>query len=278
MKNKQKNQNFQLNSDIKYSWSGKFVGKDHDWKHMERVLYDYELIVMEKGCLYIEDEWQRYEVSEGEYLLMKPTKCQRGFKPSKCSFYWMHFTSESDLGNQIFEEKQEKSIPVIGKLVSPERVFILLKQLQDTDLRYLDASYNTLLAKGILAELYHQTKNVLVEESEQDLVSKVSEYVVAHISDNLHVKDIAQAFGYNEKYFSTTFHKQASVGVKQFVDGIKMDRARYLLLNTNAWVAEIAQILGYENVQNFYHIFKKVTNTTPTEYRSTYGKKNEFDK
>lgn len=264
---------FSLEYPVQYHWSGKFVGKNQNWKHMERTLYDYELIVMEKGTLYIEDEWQKYEVKEGEYLLMSPTKCQKGYKASKCCFYWMHFTATEQL-----DENCEIRIERQGKLLSDERMFVLLKQLQDTDLRYMDTAYNAYLATSILYELSNQQKEVKKNTSEEaNLVDAVSDYVVTHFSDSIHVSELAQHFGYNEKYFSTAFRKKSGVGVKQFIDQKKMERAKFLLLNTDAWVVEIAELLGYENVQNFYHVFKKETNCTPTEFRTNYGKKNEFD-
>lgn len=271
---------FQLNKPVRYFWSGKFVGKEKSWKHMERALLDFELIVMEKGMLYIEDEWQQYTVSEGEYLLMEPTRCQRGYRSSKCSFYWMHFSvDDQEKGAESEPEKRNVIIAKQGKLISDERLFILLKQLQDTELRYMDKDLNAYLATSILYELSHQQmlETKKSDETDKDLVEQVSEYVVEHFQENLHVRDIAAHFGYNEKYFSTAFRKKSGVSVKQFVDGKKMERAKYLLLNTNAWVVEIAASLGYENVQNFYHIFKKETNCTPTEYRNIYEKKKEYD-
>lgn len=281
---------FHLNEPIHYYWSGKFVGNDKNWKHMERVLKDFELIVMEKGTLYIEDEWERYEIHEGEYLLMEPTACQRGYQSSKCSFYWMHFSIDrfeevsvdgkfplTDLrreppGNtEVVIERQ-------GKLTSDQRIIILLKQLQDTELRYMDKDFCSFLSTGILYELSHQQRNPKNDEKEKNLVEQVSEYIVEHFHEELHVGQIAASFGYNEKYFSTAFRKKAGVGLKRFIDLKKMERAKYLLLNTNAWVVEIAETLGYQNVQNFYHIFRRETNCTPTEFRTIYGKKNEFDR
>lgn len=271
-----------------YRWSGKFVGKDASWKHMERQLVDYELIVMEKGTLYVEDEWEHFEVHEGEWLLMEPTKLQRGWKASKCRFYWMHFFPWAG------EEKAVITLPKQGKLKNADRVYVLFKQLHDSDIRYMDPAYNGLLGTALLREVENQAKllderrnekqedgctgrNAEGEDGSARLRDRVEDYLLMHLNQGISVGELAKAFGYHEKYFSTLFKQETGQSVKKYVDGRKMERAKYLLLNTDALVVEIAESLGYGEVQNFYHVFKSFTNCTPTEFRETYSKKQEFD-
>lgn len=262
----------ELMTPLRYRWLGKFVGKDAGWKHMERALVDYELIVMEKGTLYIEDEWEQYEVHEGEYLLMRPTKLQKGYRPSKCRFYWLHFIAVPEDGHKL-------SLPVQGMLSNVDRVYVLMKQLQDSDLRYMDPTYNGYLATAILCEIENQMRakdNNVLERGE--LVTKVDDYLLKHVGQAISVGELADQFGYNEKYFSTLFKEQTGLSVKKYVDGQKMERAKYLLLNTDALVVEIAESLGYGDVQNFYHVFRKMMDCTPSEFREQYQKKQEFDR
>lgn len=274
---------------VTHRWSGKFVGKDALWKHMERQLVDYELMVVEKGVLYIEDEWGQYEVHEGEWLLMEPTRLQKGFRQSKCRFYWMHFflpvmPDGEDAQGTAF------SLTKYGKLKYADRVYVLFKQLHDSDIRFMDPVYNGLLATTLLCEIHEQAVNGTSSDlrSEEDggkkgganresLRGRVDDYLLSHMGQHISVGELAMTFGYHEKYFSSLFKEETGQSVKKYVDGRKMERAKYLLLNTDALVVEIAQNLGYEEVQNFYHVFKGFTNCTPTEFRETYSKKQEFD-
>ena len=310
-----------LENPVTYRWSGKFVGKDASWKHMERALVDHELIVMEKGTLYVEDEWERFEVHEGEWLLMEPTKLQKGYQSSKCSFYWMHFIPHGEVkGAKARTRKTEGkaggtaegkldglariTISKQGKLKNADRVYVLLKQLQDSDLRYMDPNYNGYLASAVLQEIANQAKGM--EEGAENgsmrggagqvqgssgqargsagqagagsLREQVEDYLLTHMQRSISVGELAAHFGYHEKYFSSLFKEETGQTVKKFVDGRKMERAKYLLLNTDALVVEIAESLGFEEVQNFYHVFKTHANCTPSEFRETYSKKQEFDK
>jgi len=286
---------------VSYRWSGKFVGKDAAWKHVERQLVDFELMVMEKGTLYVEDEWERHEVHEGEWLLMEPTKLQRGYRPSKCRFYWMHFLlgSIAGSGEEVTDgENGWLILPKQGRLENADRVFVLMKQLQDSDVRYMDPTYNGFLATAVLAEIVNQARRryreggaVFEDDNtektggalkEKDLRKdglrpKVDDYLLTHMHQGITVGELADHLGYHEKYLSARFKEETGQSVKKYVDGRKMERAKYLLLNTDALVMEIAENLGYAEVQNFYHVFKGFTNCTPTEFRATYSKKQEFD-
>ena len=286
-----------LERPVTYRWSGRFAAKDASWCHMERQLVDYELIVMEKGTLYIEDEAGKYEVSEGQYLLMEPTKMQRGWERSKCKFYWMHFLTDDPQKRQqegTSGKETAITIPKQASLKNPERLYVLLKQLQDSDLRYMDPVCNGYFATTILYELANQVRsfpgaredddsNAMGEGAQaresadqgESLRERVEDYLYLHLSEPLSVGSIAREFGYHEKYFSALFKKKTGQSVKQYVDERKMDRAKYLLLNTDAWVVEIADHLGYPDVQNFYHVFKKMMNCTPSEYRRLYQKKRD---
>jgi AraC-like DNA-binding protein len=262
---------------------------------MERALVDHELIVMEKGTLYVEDEWERFEVHEGEWLLMEPTKLQKGYQSSKCSFYWMHFIPHGEAqGAKARTRKTEGkaggkaegkleglariTIPKEGKLKNADRVYVLLKQLQDSDLRYMDPNYNGYLATAVLQEIANQAKGMEEGAEFKLLRERVEDYLLTHMQRSISVGELAAHFGYHEKYFSSLFKEETGQTVKKFVDGRKMERAKYLLLNTDALVVEIAESLGFEEVQNFYHVFKAHANCTPSEFRETYSKKQEFDK
>lgn len=79
-----------------YILTGKFKAPSPEWKHQNFQLLDYELIVMTEGVLYLNYNNENFIVKSGEYLLLPPSSSWRqGFKPAYCSFYWLHFTTQS---------------------------------------------------------------------------------------------------------------------------------------------------------------------------------------
>ncbi len=107
--------------------SGKFIAESENWTHYTRDLNDFELMLVTEGTLYIASEQEQFTVNKGEYLLMNPVKFQHGFKPSRCSFYWLHFWySEEEFGEAGVRVNKTKplvnsiSLPTQSKLPAPD--------------------------------------------------------------------------------------------------------------------------------------------------------------
>ena len=47
-----------------------------------------------------------------------------------------------------------------------------------------------------------------------------------------------------------------------------MERAEQLLVNTDLPVAQIAQIVGYQNPSRFAQLFRRCTGQSPSEFRA----------
>lgn len=277
---------FDTTKEFTYHWCGKFTSPTDDWIHITRNLEDYELMVVTEGTLSIADDEAEYTVTMGEYLLMKPTHFQHGTKASRCSFYWLHFGYHKEQQDHriVYDLPEfgagQLQIPVIGRLSSLERIIILMKQLQDSDKRYKDISLNRYLCSAILSEISAQNIYPINKEKQlkEQLFHDILDYVSWHIQENLRISDLADYFGYNEKYFTTFFKKYAGITPKQHLLQSKMELAKSNLSETNQPISQIAYSLGFSDAHNFSNAFHKVTGLSPSEYRASYNKHNVFQK
>ncbi len=270
-----------------HNMSGKFEAPNAEWMHLTRQLFDFELIIVTDGILYIADHDRCFTVNKGEYLLMRPTENQHGYKSSNCSFYWIHFysTMQYETVNSDSQNSEPDSIsitiPEYGTLESLERIVVLMKQLQDSDRRYGMNCLNNYITSAILSEISAQyfihSKYTATDNSNQ-LFNDIMDYINWHICENLKVTDIAEYFGYNEKYLSTLFRKNSSTSLKQYILQAKMDHAKAELSDTNHSVSQIGYNIGYNDPHNFTNAFKKVTGLTPSEYRESYSKRKLYYK
>ena len=287
---------FDATKEFTYHWCGLFTSPNNDWIHITRKREDYELMVVTEGTLYIADHEKEYTVSKGEYLLIGPTPCQHGTKSSGCSFYWLHFGYNKELQDHglTFDMDEyvagQLKLPILGSLSSLERIIILMKQLQDSDKRYKEASLNRYLCSAILSEisaqcfqLSNKTKRQVASlvtnnesQRKEQLFNDILDYVSWHIEEKLRISDIAAYFGYNEKYFTTLFKKYAGITLKQHLLQSKMELAKSNLSETNHTISQIAYSLGFSDGHNFSNAFHKVTGLSPSEYRVSYNKHNVF--
>ncbi len=262
--------------------AGKFEAPNSEWMHLTRQLYDFELIVVTDGILFIADHDRKFTVNKGEYLLMRPTENQHGYKSSNCTFYWLHFFTTSQYDTVDSDSKNSEpdsisiTIPEQGTLDSLERIVVLMKQLQDSDRRYGMASLNNFLTSSILSEIsaqYFIHGKYSHQDNSNQLFNDIMDYINWHICENIKVSDIAEYFGYNEKYLSTLFRKNSGISLKQYVLQAKMDHAKAELSDTNHSISQIGYNIGYNDPHNFTNAFKKVTGLTPRDYRESYSKR-----
>lgn len=288
---------FDAEKEFIYHWCGKFVSSDDQWVHLTRNLLDYELFVVVDGVLHIGTSTAEYTVAPGEYLLMAPNEFEHGTKASHCVFYWMHFGYNKEQNNHelLYSSSSASTdvtpaanltymagqllLPEQGRLTSPDRIIILMKQLQDSDRRYREITLNRYLCSAILSEIalqgqiYPAYGNKIIKEQ---LYQDICDYVFWHLTESLKVSQVANYFGYNEKYLTTFFKQRAGISLKQYILQIKMERAKADLSETAEPVSQIAFRLGFTDAHNFSNAFRKVTGLSPSEYRDIYNKHNVF--
>ena len=219
---------------------------------------------------------------------MAPPEKQHGYRSGDCTFYWLHFGTPYSFDSYDSAESKNHTpesdtvsitIPAFGDLASIERIVVLMKQLQDSDRRYGMRSLNHYLTSVILSELSAQnyiSQKYGNSENDSQLYNDIMDYIKLNVCANLKVTDIANYFGYNEKYLTTYFRKWSKVSIKQFIMQTKMDHAKAELTDTNHSVSQIGYNIGYQDPHNFTNAFKKVTGLTPSDYRESYSKRRLF--
>lgn len=259
--------NISLSAQIRYKYYGLFEAPSKEWIHMSRNLEEFQLIIMVKGTLYIADEREKHELSPGQYLIMKPG-FQYGFKPSQCSFYWVHF----DCPQMGVPGEQFISLPVKGFIKSLSRFQVLFTQLNDIFVTYEDERTTNFFATNILLELYNQvfSNKPILDTIEDKLHRNITTYIKWNRAYKIKVKDLAEHFGYHPKYLSTVFRKKEGIPLKQYLIAQTMECAKEELCNTDRSILSIALSMGFCDGQAFSHSFKQAVGVSPTTYRNTH--------
>lgn len=85
---------------------------------------------------------------------------------------------------------------------------------------------------------------------------------------NFTIKEYAKENKLNYYRFIDSFTGITGMAPRQYIISIRMSKARELLDNEAFSIADVAQLVGYENPLYFSRIFKKAVGMPPTEYRS----------
>lgn len=107
-----------------------------------------------------------------------------------------------------------------------------------------------------------------VSGSQTDMILRAKRFMTDNFSNpELSLKSVADYVGLNEKYFSTVFTQKTGSTFRDYLTEIRMEKAKQLLKTTDMKVYEICDCIGYNNVEHFNRMFKKLTDVSPGTYR-----------
>lgn len=99
------------------------------------------------------------------------------------------------------------------------------------------------------------------------LIYNIGKYIVVHVDERMSLDDLSQSVYLNKSYISHIFKKVSGLSLTEFMVDVKIDRAKILLLDSERKIYEIAEQIGYNDVEYFRKKFKDSTGLSPTEYR-----------
>lgn len=102
----------------------------------------------------------------------------------------------------------------------------------------------------------------------KSVIRKAQEYIESNYTrSDFSLNSIAKHVYLNPAYFSKLYKKETSETYMEFLTGLRIEKAKSLLKETNIKTADIGTAVGYPNSQYFTTLFKKVTGITPVEFR-----------
>ena len=99
-------------------------------------------------------------------------------------------------------------------------------------------------------------------------VQTMLEYVKTHYAEPLNLEILAEQMHFNARYLSQLFKKETGVNFVDYLNRVRIERAKVLLRQSDATVEEVAARVGYRDARYFAKTFKKLENETPSGYRN----------
>lgn len=92
-------------------------------------------------------------------------------------------------------------------------------------------------------------------------------YIEKNYQTEMDLNDISNMVSMNSSYFSTLFKKKTGMNFINYVQNVRIEKAKDLLINTNLKLYEVSEGVGIFNDKYFCKLFKAHTGMTPTDYR-----------
>lgn len=107
-------------------------------------------------------------------------------------------------------------------------------------------------------------------------IQKVQTYIRENADKKLSLGTVASIFGYSQNYLSSLFSRYANMSFVDYVNSVKIEKAKTMLADPNTMVYEVAMRLGFESPFYFSKVFKKVTGISPTQYQNNTNRQGEM--
>lgn len=109
----------------------------------------------------------------------------------------------------------------------------------------------------------------LVPTLADEKAKQVLQYLLAHLEEDLDMARVANSVNLSYSYFSGWFRDVTGLNYSDFLLRLRIDRARRLLADPTALVAEVARQVGYPDARTFSKAYHRVTGRSPSEDRAS---------
>ena len=240
-----------------------------DWQH-GRKLTEHQIVYVSEGRGTLETEETTLPVEAGDAILLVPNMWHR-YKPDETTGWheqWVGFAGDNV--QRVFREGffslKEPVIPVRNEqtmLESFQHIFRGAKQATPGLQQIMAARTGVLLSLIFSSNQPLPAKN----RSESDMVEEARSLMWSPNTRELPLEDIAERLNVSYSTFRRTFREHAGVSPHQYRLHVKVSAAREMLRNTDRLVKEIGCHCGFDDEQYFCRIFKRLTGSTPSEFR-----------
>ncbi|WP_238985076.1 AraC family transcriptional regulator [Bacillus kwashiorkori] len=100
-----------------------------------------------------------------------------------------------------------------------------------------------------------------------DNLNRVFSYVEEHYQRKITIDHIAHYLGFNPQYFTRYFKKLTGQTFIHFLNEYRLNKAKWILLNEDIPIIEVANKAGFNSVKTFHHLFKEKFGISPLKYK-----------
>ena len=222
-----------------------------------------------EGWLKIGDK--EYYPKPGQLFLMPAGVIQSYSTISDNTFrkYWCHFTAKIGGINLFDIVKGPVFIDVVDDLTLTG---LFSKLVNSFEIGGFTADFR---AKGIMIEIiawYFDNLPLsdirLYSCHSVEKLGAVLAYIEAHIMENITIEDLADIVHFHPNYFIKFFRKHLGCSPLQYINRLRLEKAKRLLRTTELTIREITDMIGFNDPAYFSKVFRKHTGFSPLEFRN----------
>ena len=250
----------------------KFKKKDHHYHNW------YEIFIVLKGSCRFSMYDKFYDVHAGSALLLEPGIFHYYTSDVGCEYVIIEITAgyisrffSSDSANMLLKCFNSMLLPLEDDALSE---CVKFAEIADNE---SDASISDkFLAIGNILNIMNKASNnqslspAIVNSNRRSTLEKLN-YITNYIAENFKeinsITELAKKCYISKSHMCRIFKQELGVSVSSYINNLKINSAREMLLTTNMSVLEIAVESGFNSPQYFHKTFKSQLGYSPKEYK-----------
>ena len=105
------------------------------------------------------------------------------------------------------------------------------------------------------------------QNAEPVQITRARQFIEANFKEDISLAAVARHAGMSSFYFCKTFKKVTGLNYTKYLNRVRVEQAKQLLLNFNYRISEIAYEVGFQSLTHFNRAFRIIAGQSPTEYR-----------
>ncbi|MEH7419385.1 helix-turn-helix domain-containing protein [Neobacillus drentensis] len=98
-------------------------------------------------------------------------------------------------------------------------------------------------------------------------ISICQNYIFNHVYENITLTSLSEIVELTPNYLSSLFKKEIGIALSEYIQKVKIEEAKNLLMLTSHSLSEICALLNFTDQSYFIKVFKKFTGVTPKHYK-----------
>jgi two-component system response regulator YesN len=104
-----------------------------------------------------------------------------------------------------------------------------------------------------------------------DVIYKAIDYIKKNYMKKITLDDVAKHVYLSKSYFSKIFKEEIKQNFNSYLNNLRIDTSKKLLLDDSIELIDISNLVGYEDQSYFSKVFKKLVGMSPGKFREAKG-------
>lgn len=237
-----------------------------------------ELLYVLDGCVKAELDGADFTVNSGEFFLAMPYRAHAYSTESRSLSLIVVFSADYVPAFARATEGKEPLSPCVTPSPHVSDYFVgalAPVKTMNSDIVGLPAPHYFAIKSALYAVLgeYLDRTEFVERGTDSGTARAILGYIEANFTQDITLRSLADALGYDYRYVSRIFNRNFAVNLKTLVNQYRCDRAKELMEETDEPLSRIAMNSGFQSIRSFNRVFKELTGSSPSDIRAANGRR-----